>query len=102
MTTSPGPAAQRPPSRRKGVRRSKPCVRASSPTPKYGPSPSGLPSRPTILASSVMSPAATSTPGTSRTRSSAAASTVGLRTAQSSLESTANAVRALTTASVPP
>ena len=63
MTTSPGPAAQRPPERRNGVSASAPGVRASSPTPKYGPSPIGFPSRPMTFASSVMSAAATATPG---------------------------------------
>jgi hypothetical protein len=53
-----------------------------------------------ILASSVMSPAATATPGTERTWSSRLASTVG-RLADQSPASTAKAVRAVTTASVP-
>ena len=100
MTTSPGPAAQRPAERRNGVSASAPGVLASSPTPKYGPSPIGFPSRPMTLASSVMSAAATATPGTARTRSRSPASTVG-RFAVQSPASTSNAVRAPTTASVP-
>ena len=99
MTASPGPAAQRPASRRNGVSRSAPSTLASKPTPKYGPSPAGLPSRLMILASSVTSAAATATCGTARTWSSSAASTVG-RWAVQSVASTANAVRAPTTASV--
>jgi hypothetical protein len=53
-----------------------------------------------ILASSVMSPTATATSGTARTRSSSCALTVG-RLAVQSVASILNAVRALTTASVP-
>ena len=52
----------------------------SKPTPKYGPSPAGLPSRAMIFASSWMSPTAAATCGTERTRSSSEASTVGRRT----------------------
>ncbi len=100
MTTSPGPPAQRPAERRNGVSASAPGVFASSPTPKYGPSPIGFPSRPMTLASSVMSAAATATPGTARTRSRSPASTVG-RFAVQSPASTSKAVRAPTTASVP-
>ena len=80
--------------------RSAPGVAASNPTPKYGPSPAGLPSRLMIFASSVTSAAATATPGVSRTRSSRPASTVG-RFAVQSLASTWKADRAVTTASVP-
>jgi hypothetical protein len=100
-TTSLGPAAQRPSCSRNGVTRSNPAVRASRPTPKYGPSPSGLPSPPMILAFwSVTSPTATSTPPTRRTRSSSAAGTVGFCAAQSFVPML-NAVFAETTASVP-
>ena len=73
----------------------------SKPTPKYGPSPTGLPSRPMIWAWSEMSPTAAPTCGTARTVSSAEASIVGRWTVKSLAESTANAVRAVTTASVP-
>jgi hypothetical protein len=59
-----------------------------------------LPSRPTILASSDTSPTATATSGTARTRSSTFSSTVGFFAAQSHA-SISNAVRPLTTASVP-
>ena len=75
-------------------------VEESKPTPKYGPSPAGLPLRAMIFASSVTSPTAAATCGTARTWSSVFASTVGLRTVQS-VESTLKAVLALTTASVP-
>ena len=80
MTTSPGPVAQRPESSRNGVVSLAAFVRESKPTPKYGPSPAGLPSRAMILASSLMSPTAAATCGTERTRSSSEASTVGRRT----------------------
>ena len=69
--------------------------------PKYGPSPDGLPSRPMICAWSEMSPTAVATCGTARTSSTSEAATVGRCTVQSSDESTLNAVRAVTTASVP-
>jgi hypothetical protein len=100
MTTSPAPAAQRPLSSRNGVTASAPFARLSCPTPKYGPSPTGLPSRPMIFASSVTSPTAAATPGAARTRSSSASSTVGRWTPQS-VASMSKAVRPLTTASVP-
>jgi hypothetical protein len=99
MTTSPPPAAQRPSASRNGVSRSAPGVRASKPVPKYGPSPTGLPSRPTIWAVSVTSPAAISTPGARWTRSSVAAARVGVSAHPSMLGS--NVVSAVTTASVP-
>ena len=77
ITTSPGPVAQRPSSSRNGVVAAAAFSRESKPTPKYGPSPAGLPSRAMIFASSLMSPTAAATCGTSRTRSSSEASTVG-------------------------
>ena len=72
---------------------------ASKPLPKYGPSPSGLPSWPMICAVSVMSPTATSTPGADCTRSSVEAGSVGIWVNESMPGS--NAVLAVTTASVP-
>ena len=99
MTTSPGAVAQRPSPSRNGVRRSAPGVRASKPEPKYGPSPSGLPSLPMIWAVSEMSPTATSTPDAPRTSSSVAAGSVGFWANESIPGS--NAVLAMTTASVP-
>jgi hypothetical protein len=59
-----------------------------------------LPSRPTIFASSEMSPVATATSGTARTLASSEASTVGRLRDQSS-EPILNAVLAVTTPSVP-
>ena len=100
MTTSSGAVAHRPSSSRNGVVFAAAVSRLSKPTPKYGPSPAGLPLVPMIFASSVTSPTAAATCGTARTRSSVLAATVGLRTVQS-VESTLNAVLALTTASVP-
>jgi hypothetical protein len=81
---------------------SAPGALASNPTPKYGPSPIGLPPSPMMRAFwSVMSPTAAPTPGTARTRSTIAASIVGRWRLQSSAVSVSNAVLALTTAAVP-
>ncbi len=78
---------------------SAPGVRASKPEPKYGPSPSGSPSRSMICAVSEMSPTATSTPAVPRTSSSVAAGSVGFCANESVPGS--NADLAVTTASVP-
>ena len=101
MTTWPAPVAQRPSCRRKAVSLAAPARVESKPLPKYGPSPTGLPSRPMIRAWSEMSPTAAPTCGTLRTSSMTLASIVGFWTVKSLAESTLNAVRAETTASVP-
>ena len=101
ITTSPGPVAQWPARSRNGVSRSVPRVRASKPTPKYGPPSATWPSRPTISAVSVMSPAATVTPGARRTASSVDAGMVGACARTSAVCEPRNAVLATTTASVP-
>ena len=64
MTTSPGPVAQRPDWRRNAVSFAAPGAVESKPSPKYGPSPTGLPSSPMIFAWSETSPTAVPTCGT--------------------------------------
>ena len=77
MTTSPGPVAQRPDWRRNAVSFAAPGAVESKPSPKYGPSPTGLPSSPMIFAWSEMSPTAVWTCGTERTSASFAAAMLG-------------------------
>ena len=101
ITTSPGPLAHAPSCSRNGVSRSAPGVRASKPTPKYGPVPTGLPSVPMICAWSVMSPTASFTPSAPRTRASVSAGTVGATARMSAVWEPRNAVLVTTTASVP-
>ena len=102
ITTWPAPVAHAPSTSLSGLTCSTPSALESRPTPKYGPSPTGLPSVPMIFAFwSVMSPTATATSGSARTRSRTAASTFGFATAHSLEVVVLKCVRPATTASVP-